>query len=428
MATEGKVTRRDFIQKTSLTAAAVTTASGLAPSIGAVGANDRINIGVIGCGGIAGHHIKMLGAIKDSDNCAITACCDVYETRMNEYADKVKETFGEAPKKYKDLHELIQDKSLDKILIATPEHQHFQNAMACLEAGQKNIYLEKPMCKTAEESGKLVDAVNKAGAIVQIGVHTASDDVYLAARDYIKEGNIGQVLQAQIAYCRRYGERGPWRTEAKTGDPKPDDLNWKAWLGPAPDREWDARRYFNWRCYWDYSGGIATDLFIHRITRLIKALDIQEPLRGIGQGGIYRWDDGRDIPDNYQMGLEYPGMMVYVLGTMGNKHECQHCVRGYDATLSFEGPGFVVRSQKDENYGEVIHTYERKTDGSDDAFYQGNHINHHAAIRSGDTSNLNCPVSLGHYAVVAVNVANEGYKQKKYMMWDPEKKAIVPAA
>ena len=433
MSKENQISRRDFVQKSALTAAAVSTATGLAPGIAVAGAKERINVGVIGCGGIATHHIKMLGALKDEDNVAITAVCDCYETRMNQYADKVKATFGEMPKKYKTMEELIADPSLNKILIATPEHQHFNNAMATLNAGKKNIYLEKPMCKTATESAKLMERALKEKAIIQIGVHTASDDVYLAAREAMRKGTLGKILQAQIDYCRHYYTRGPWRSEATSNDPKPADLDWNTWQGPAWRHPWDARRYFNWRCYWDYSGGIATDLFIHRITRLIKALDLHEPQYGIGIGDIYLWNDGRDIPDNYQMALKYPdGPMIYILGTMSNKFGLMHCIRGDRATLVFESPGFKIYSEANDSegkkgYREVIQTYERKIKGGDDAYYQENHRNHHAAIRAGDPSILHYPVTLGHYAVAAVNVANEGYKIHKYMTWSPERKKIVEA-
>ncbi|MCA9442909.1 MAG: Gfo/Idh/MocA family oxidoreductase [Candidatus Omnitrophica bacterium] len=428
-----EMTRRDFVQ-TGSTAIAAMTAAGIAPSVGAVGANERINIGVIGCGGISNHHVEMLGAIKDSDNCDIITNFDVYGKRAEDYSDHVNQKFGHPSKVCKSMDEVLENKDVDKVLIATPEHQHFNNANKTLDAGKKNIYLEKPMCQTADQSGALMKRVLDEGAIVQIGVHTASDDVYLAARDAMRDGKLGMILQAQIDYCRHYYTRGPWRSEDKTGDPKPDSLDWQAWLGPAPKVPWDARRYFNWRCYWDYSGGIATDLFIHRITRLIKALELEEPDYGMGYGDIYLWDDGRDIPDNYQMALKYPnkGPMIYVLGTMSNKYGLMHCIRGDKATLVFEEPGFKIYTEDNANegnkeYGKCIETYERKLTGGDDAFYQGNHINHHAAIRSGSTKDLNCPVTLGHYAVAAVNVANEGYRANKLMKWDQASQTIKPA-
>ncbi|MCA9411867.1 MAG: Gfo/Idh/MocA family oxidoreductase, partial [Candidatus Omnitrophica bacterium] len=167
-----EMTRRDFVQ-TGSTAIAAMTAAGIAPSVGAVGANERINIGVIGCGGISNHHVEMLGAIKDSDNCDIITNFDVYGKRAEDYSDHVNQKFGHPSKVCKSMDEVLENKDVDKVLIATPEHQHFNNANKTLDAGKKNIYLEKPMCQTADQSGALMKRVLDEGAIVQIGVHTA---------------------------------------------------------------------------------------------------------------------------------------------------------------------------------------------------------------------------------------------------------------
>lgn len=430
--TKNEMTRRDFV-KTGSTAIAAMTALGVAPSIGVAGANEKIRVGVIGTGSIANHHVKMLGAIKDKENCTIVSCFDVFGQRAEDYSKHVSEVFGSAAKIHKSVEEVANDKDVDTIIIASPEHQHFDNAMACLDAGKKHIYLEKPMCKSVAQTAALVKRAEKDGAIIQIGVHTTTNDVYLAARDYIQSGKLGTILQAQIQYCRHYYARGPWRSEHKTGDPKPESLDWNGWLGSAPKVDWDARRYYNWRCYWDYSGGIATDLFVHPYTSLVKMLGVKEPEYGTGYGDIFLWDDGRDIPDNYQMALKYPdGPMVYVLGTMSNKFGLQECIRGDKGTLVFESPGFKVYSEANETegkegYRDVIHTYEQKVAGNDDAYYQGNHSNFFAAVRAGDAKLLNSPPELGHYAVAAVNMANEGYKQKKLMKWDAAKGDIVPS-
>jgi predicted dehydrogenase len=272
---------------------------------------------------------------------------------------------------------------------------------------------------------RVLDAIKQTGAIVQVGVQGMSDDSYEKACEIIKSGMLGQVMQAQIDYVRRYdADSGPWRTDARTGDPKPDDLDWEAWLGPAWKRQWDARRYHDWRCYWDYSGGVATDLFVHRITRIIKACDLKEPVRGVGMGGIFKWNDGREVPDTYEMMLEYPnGPTVYCLGTMGNNRGIEHCVRGYDATLVFEAPGFNVYSMKDGEKDKLLHTH-TKTGGEDQRLH---HKNHHEAMRKGDRSLIKTPPELGFYGVLAVDLANESYKRKKYMTWDQEHRRVVPA-
>lgn len=418
------LTRREFVQRTAIGAAAVAAAWGHAPSVGAVGANGKINIGIIGTGGIANSHGQALTAIKDEENCTIAAVCDIFQSRMESYADMVQSKFGEKPKMYHDYHELLANKDIDKVVISTPEHWHAQMIIDACRAG-KAVYTEKPMTHNATEAMRVLDVIKETKAIVQVGVQGMSDDSYEAARDIIKSGMLGQVMQAQIDYVRRYpADRGPWRTEAKTGDPKPADLDWEAWLGPAWKRPWDARRYYDWRCYWDYSGGVSTDLFVHRITRLIKACDLKEPVRGIGIGGIYKWNDGREVPDTFEMSLEYPGgPSVYCLGTMGNDRGIEHCIRGYEAALVFEDPGFKVYSMKDGEKDKVLHTH-TKSGGEDQSLH---HKNHHAAMRANDPSLLKTPPELGFYGVLAVDLANTSYRIKKYMTWDAEHRRVVPA-
>jgi len=423
MSERNSLSRRQFLGKTAAGAAAA-AAWTHAPSIGVAGANERINIGVIGLGTIARNHRGRLAEIKDDDNCSIVAVCDIYGQRLNEYGEEVKKLFGEEPKKYQDYHELLDSPDVDKVLIATPEHWHERMVVDAARAG-KHIYCEKPFTHNSTESLRAIDAVNKAGIICQVGVQGMSDDSYQTAQKVIKDGMLGQVLQAQIDYVRRYdADSGPWRTGHTSVEPKPEDLDWDAFLGPAIKRPWDARRYFDWRNYWDYSGGVSTDLFVHRITRIIKACDLKIPVRGIGMGGIWKWDDGREVPDSFEMILEYEGgPTVYCLGTMGNQHSLQHCIRGYDATLVFEDPGFKVYSQKKDDNEKLLYTHTKTGSESQDL----HHKNHHAAMRAGDPSLLNCPPELGFYGVVAVDLANESYKRKRYMKWCPERKRVVEA-
>ena len=425
---ENSLTRREFVHKTALGAAAVTASVVGAPSIGVAGANGRINIGIIGLGVIGNAHRKELLKIKGEDNCSLVAVCDIYTSRMSEYAEAVREGFGEAPRQYHDYREMLANPDIDKIIIATPEHWHEKMLIAAVKA-RKHVYCEKPMTHNSVEALRVLKAIENSDSIVQIGVQGMSDNSYQAAQDVIKQGMLGQVVQAQIDYVRRYSEeRGLFRQpETEPDAPKPEDLDWEAFLGPAWKRPWDPRRYHHWRNYWDYSGGIATDLFVHRITRIIKACDLKEPVRGVGMGGIWKWDDGRDIPDNFEMVLEYPGgPTVYCLGTMANNFGVDHCIRGYKATLVFDEDGFKVYKQhkKSENsYSDVI--YEHKKIGGEDQDLH--HKNHHTAMRAGDPSLLNCPPELGYYGVVAVDLANESYTRKRYMKWSKQLGRVVPA-
>ncbi len=150
---------------------------------------------------------------------------------------------------------------------------------------------------------------------------------------------LGQVVQAQIEYVRRYDEQGPWRQPGLNDDtPQAGRSRLGRLARQGAEDRWNPHHYFEWRNYSAYSGGICTDLFIHRITRIMKACELLYPRRVVGMGGIWQWPDGRDLPDNFEMICEYPrGMTVYVLGTMSNRVGVDHLIRGYRGTLYFTG-------------------------------------------------------------------------------------------
>ena len=260
-----QVRRRDFLQ--TMVVGAGSAAAWTARSYAAIpGANDRLRLGVIGCGGMASSHISALLTMKESDNVEIGAVSDVYRKRLDAAAQK---TGGRPFSQYK---ELLAQKDLDYVLIATPEHWHHRMTLDALDAG-KHVYVEKPMTHTIRQAQDVVRKMRGSKLKLQVGVQGMSDESYEVAHKYIKEGALGKVVMAQIDYSRNYiGDF--WAYEIDP-DAKPGvNLDWAAWLGPAPKRPWDARRYFQWRRYWDYSGGIATDLFIH-----LSLIHISEPTR-----------------------------------------------------------------------------------------------------------------------------------------------------
>ena len=232
-----------------------------------------------------------------------------------------------------------------------------------LDAGL-HVYCEKPMTHTVDEAFAVVEKAQSTGKKLQVGVQGMSDDSYSSAYEAIRAGKLGPVIGAQIEYVRNHPEdRGPWRTGVEADLAKPSDLDWERWLGPAPDHAWSAPRYYEWRNYKDYSGGIASDLFIHRLTRILKACGLAFPEEVVGMGGIYLWDDGRELPDNLEMLAEYPaqegitpGMTVHVLGTMGNNRGIDHLIRGQEATLLFTPQGWDI---VDQESGEVVMSHQK---------------------------------------------------------------------
>ena len=251
------LTRRDFVAT-----AAIATARGYAQ---VQGAGERMRIGVIGCGAQGTAHMRTLVKMREPDNLDILNVCDVYTKRAEAAAQL---TGGKAVKDYR---RLLDNRDIDYILIASPEHWHYRMTLDAIAAG-KHIYCEKPMTYTIEQSRRVAEQVARTPKIkMQVGVQGMSDDSYETANRYIKEGALGKVVLAQIDYSRNYLD------DFWVNKPDPDvrpgeNLDWNAFLGPARKRPFDPDRFFSWRRYWDYSGGIASDLFVHRVTRMIKSL------------------------------------------------------------------------------------------------------------------------------------------------------------
>lgn len=401
------LSRRNFLATSGMAAVAVRLPWTAKSYANIVGANERIRIGYIGAGGMADNHFDAYLDLKATNNLEAIAVADCWRTRAEKGAKKIG-----APNAYADYGEVLDAKEIDYVTIATPEHQHARMTLDALDAG-KAVYCEKPLTHTIAESLAVVKKQADTKLPVQVGVQGMSDDSYSSAAVAIREGVIGKVVQAQIEYVRRYGEQGLFSASDLNDDmPKPPDLNWDAWLGPAPRTDWNPHHYFEWRNFSAYSGGIATDLFIHRLSRIMKACDLGYPRRVIGMGGIWSWPKHRDLPDSFEMICEYPrGMTVYVLGTQSNRVGIEHLIRGYRGTLYFTNEGWIAKDKDDK-----VLAQHKKTGGEDPRFH---HTNLHNHLRNGEA--LNCPVDFAAAGVMA----NEAWRTGQMMGWDDQAQDMV---
>ena len=414
MENANKISRRAFV---SASAASIVATAASANRV--IGANNRLRVGIIGCGGLAqGAHIPSLMRMKEADNVEIVAVCDVYQKRL----DQAAATTGAAP--VKDYRAVLDSKDVDYVAIVTPEHWHARMTLDAADAG-KHIYCEKPMTWSIEQAKQVVKKIQQTSVKMQVGVQGMCDDSYETAQKYVKEGKLGRVVQAQIDYSRNH-KRDFWVSDEPDKDVRPgENLDWNAFLGPAPKRPFDLDRFLHWRRYWDYSGGIATDLFVHRITRIIRALDLKFPNRVVAVGGKWEFRDSpAEIPDTFNMMLDYPdGLSVVVLSSMANDAPIPHVLRGHEATLEFTREGFVIRPQgrfnKEGDKPEIVH----KRSGGEDIMLH--HRNLQNAIRGGEA--LKCDVMTGYYGVVAVRLAVESYRKSKYMKWDARREKGIEA-
>jgi predicted dehydrogenase len=410
------IARRTFLGSTI---AATGVARWSAHSYAAIpGANNRLRLGVIGCGGMANSHMNGLLQIKDSDNVEIGAVCDVYSKRLDAAAAK---TGGKPFASYGDV---LGQKDIDYVLIATPEHWHHRMVIDALDMG-KHVYVEKPMTHTIRQAQTVVRKVRATKLKLQVGVQGMSDESYEVANRYVKEGALGKIVMAQIDYSRNYA--GDFWAYPIDQDARPGvNLDWEAWLGPAPKRPWDPRRYFQWRRYWDYSGGIATDLFIHRVTRIMKAVGLTFPDKVVAAGGTWNFSDTvAEIPETFNILADYPGGPTVVLvSSMANDTPIEHVIRGHKATLQFTREGFTITPQqvaKEEGAGAAAVSY-KKTGAEDVKLH---HRNLHDAIRNG--APLRCDSELGYQGVVVTMMGVESFRRRQYLKWNRAKERVEEA-
>ena len=450
MSTNDPLDRRGFLKSvsaTGLTLAAATsaiaakTASKMSGGR-VVGANDRINIGIIGCGGRGSYVADAFHDFGKKNNaCQIVAACDVYEKRKKAVAIKFD------VKGYRDYRELLNQSDVDAVVVATPDHWHAKMAMDAMDKG-KDVYLEKPMVHTNDEARQLVDTVKETKRILQVGSQTTSADIWWKAKKAIADGMIGQMIESQGSYHRNSTE-GEWNWDIDAGagpDGKGDDfIDWNMWLGSqfklAPKRPWDADRFFRFRKYWDYSLGIASDLFYHVIAPLNICWDEpQFPTKVMATGGIYifkKLPDGkpdREVPDTFHLLAEYAkGHSLVLSSSMANDTHIPGMIRGHEGTIIMVDHGQFERSvpfitvKPQVKGGKAIggEAYEKKFGLKDIQIPidQTDMLELHIAnflgcMRTREKPHLD--VETGAKAVVVINLAAQSYREGKVMYWDAQ--------
>jgi predicted dehydrogenase len=447
--------RRDFLRKASAVSVALGTAgaalaspkgtkSSSARSSGRVlGANDRITVGVIGVGGRGSGDANSFAAVGEKNNsCQIVAVADTYQKRVTANKERHK-CDG-----YMDYREIINRKDIDAVVIATPDHWHARVALEAMDSG-KDVYLEKPMCHTIDEAHMLVNTVKETGRVLQVGSQTTSADQWWKAKKAIADGMIGKMIMSQGSYHRDSVE-GEWNykiDEAAGPDGKGEDyIDWKMWLGKAPARAWDPDRFFRFRKYWDYSGGIATDLFYHVVAPLNICWDKpQFPHKVMASGGIYggpKFEYKREVPDTFHLVGEYAeGHSLVLSSSMANSQHIPGLIRGHEGSIimvdngqfesttdhitlkpevsrkrtSRDAPPVVTPMFEGYKFGvEEVKIPVEKTDT------MSTHINNFlSCMHTREKPHLS--VETGACAQVLITMAVESYRQGKVLYFDEKK-------
>ncbi len=269
----------------------------------------RTTVGMIGVGARA--H-QVMESIKKEPSAQIVAVCDAYSGRVKRALTRT----GGSAKAVDDYEEILGDDSIDAVFVMSPDHWHAKHVIESLEAG-KHVYCEKPLTYTVDEGLEIAKAVERSGKVLQVGSQGISSPAEKMAARMIQEGRLGRVTMIRANYNRNSAS-GAWIYPIPP-DASEETVAWKKFLGPAPRRPFNLARFFRWRCYRDYSGGIATDLFVHLCTTIHRLMGTGAPQDVMAMGDLYRWGDSRNVPDTLNAILRYrEGFTATLSSTFNN--------------------------------------------------------------------------------------------------------------
>ena len=382
-------TRRNFLIASGLTALASTRI---------LGANDTLRIGIIGAGS------RINGLLKAADQAGqyqIVAVSDVYAPRR----DAIKARSNGIASTHADYREVLQQQ-LDAVIIASPDHWHVRMAVDALAAG-KDVYLEKPVTHTLEEGATLQHAVRSGKQILQCGMQQRSWSHFRDAVDLIHGGSLGRVPQVRTYW---------WQNYHFFMTPRPVDtqaLDWKEWLGGAPDQPFTEEKFYRWRWFWDFGGGAMTDLFTHWIDVAHWAMKSDQPRQAQMLGDKFIFEQW-ECPDTVQAALRYLGFDVVYEGMMASSIDDGGLeFRGTEATLKINRSGFTVYHEDAQPKDMPVVKADSFRDGTID------HVqNFFDCIRT--RREPNAAVETGIAAARAGPIANLAYRGPGQITWPPK--------
>jgi predicted dehydrogenase len=435
--------RREFLQTSagaagaSLAAKTVLLDSELSPaSPRPVPPSDRVRFGIIGIG-MQGSGLLSTAVQLPGVECV--AACDLYDGRH----ELAKQIVGKSIPTTRHYKELLDNKEIDCLIAAVPDHWH-KTIVVDATSASKDIYIEKPMSHSASDGREMVEAAQKYKRIVQVGSQRVSSALCAKARGLYSSGAIGNLSCVELSLGRN-DPTGAWEYPPPT-DLSPQNLDWDTWLGTAPKIPFDPYRFARWRCWREYGTGVAGDLMVHLISGMMFTLGWNKPPRqAMASGGIFRWKDGRNMPDVHTVIFNYGDIPVYVrlsLDTettevarfMGSKgilelaeFEIRHYPQpGIDLAPSYYASGFPQK-MRDEYFKEWHAEHDPKLGEEpiyESTVYRGNDYDDERphlwtffqAVRSHQA--VTEDAMFGNHAALACHMANESYFRQKPVYWD----------
>ncbi len=444
-------TRRDFLQTAGAGLTGVSLLSAQA-SPQKVAANDKLQIALIGCGGMGQNDAKSSTATGLT---RIVAASDCYDGRL----EHMREVYGRDIFTTRRYQEVLARKDIDAVLIGAPDHWHSTITIDALKAG-KHVYCEKPMVQHVGDGLQVIEAARQSNKILQVGSQRVSSVIYKKAAELYKSGAIGK-LNLVEAWWDRDSAVGAWEYAVPL-DASTTTCDWDRFQGRAPKTQWDPHRFFRWRCYRDYGTGVAGDLFVHLFSGLHFIIGSQGPTRAFAIGGLRYWKDGRDVPDVMFGFFDYPetatnpafNLVLRVNFVSGAGESSGFRFTGSEGLMTVgedlrltvpskpEAPGVSIGSFSKEGQQAFLEQYHKKypetrptpssmRDSKEQVFappaHYSDHFDHHynfaQAIRTGK------PVvedaAFGFRAAGPALLANISYFENRLVEWDPAAMKVI---
>ncbi len=450
---KNELSRRKFIGKTAAGLAGVTVLSGSASMSAAsysriIGANDRINIGFLGCGARSGGHQAMVKGSEKEKNLSVVAVCDIWKLNREKAAANCKKLFGADVKQFKYSEEMLKMAELDAVMIATGDFQHAKTLAEVVSAG-KDCYCEKPMAIDVADAKLARSAVLGSKQVVQMGSQWVSDPIQIKVRDIIRSGKLGQITKIEQVW----NDNNPrWHVpdDPDVAAIREGDTDWNRWLLGKPYVPFDPWKYFEFRIFRDYSGGITSQWMSHGAGLVHFYTDTSIPDTMVANGGIFGWPDIRQNPDTFQALATYEDkkLLYSYTSNYASMFGDYTCIRGKQGTLFahggegssrwffipehqdlpggfdfYEGMRELVKSGK----AEIVTTEEYgmklgPVNVSDDSKY---HLDNWIDCMRDRNRVPNGHIHTGFWHSIASIMATRAYREGKKLYWDRASEEIV---
>jgi predicted dehydrogenase len=393
--------------------------------------------------GIGNRGDQVHDAFLEHGDQQTAAVCDLRE----DYMDFAVQKSRAAPKKYKEYRKLLEDKAVDAVVIATPDHWHALQFVDACNAG-KDVYVEKPLSLTVVEGRKMVEAAERTKRVTQVGIQRRSAKFLHEAVDYVRSGALGRITVVKGWHLSNEGIQGIGQGE---NGPAPDEWQWDQWLGPAPKVPYSRNRtFYRFRWFYDYSGGQVTNFGVHYMDMLRWCIGAESPRAVTVMGGKYAVKDNREVPDTLEALWQFDGPTLMVFSQYntnsapGNSQAAEMELRGTKGTMYIHSNRWEVipervtdrevpartplDRQTDRGYHPSRRTLIEPASGkgsTDTAFHARNFLD---CVKS--RAKCNCDVSTGHISTANTLIANIALRTKSYLEWDgkAEKFANNPQA